>query len=128
MAIYTHSDELKDLAEECMDEFEELEYLSEFADKIAYQTSTGKKTSGRKTVFADTELVKEKFRGYMNYKFIVTFYAIANSLDEEHKKRIMYHELLHIDMSDPSAPKIRPHNLEDFRQCVDKWGIDWVQN
>lgn len=128
MAIYKHSEELEKLAEECMDEFEELNYLKEYADKIAYQTSTGKKTSGRKTVFADTELVKEKLRGCMNYKFIITFYQVSDSLDEEHKKRVMFHELLHIDMSEPTKPRIRPHNLEDFRQCVNKWGIDWVRN
>lgn len=21
---------------------------------------------------------------------------------------------------------IRPHDLEDFRACVDRWGADWI--
>ena len=80
-------------------------------------------------MYADTELVKEKLRGFLPYEFIITFYEPACAdMDEEHLKRLMYHELKHVGFDGSDKFRIRPHDIEDFRACIDKWGYDWITN
>ena len=41
-----------------------------------------------------------------------------------------YAELLHVgidaDENGGERYSVRPHDLEDFRECVDRWGVDWI--
>jgi len=96
--------------------------------RIGFQYCSQEKMNKGKIVFADCEKVKEKFKEFMPYDFIITFYQPnTDGLSEEAMKRLMYHELHHIGITPDGAFNIVPHNLEDFRECIDRWGIDWIR-
>lgn len=44
--------------------------------------------------------------------------------------RPLFHELLHvgIEVGDDGGERyyVRPHDLEDFRACVDRWVAGWI--
>lgn len=50
-------------------------------------------------------------------------------MDEEHIRRVLFHELLHVGISyDKDGDEVYgivPHDFEDFRECVRRWGMDW---
>lgn len=53
-------------------------------------------------------------------------------LDEETRKILMYHELLHIKAVFKAKKqewkyKIRKHDFEDFREIIKEHGIDWFE-
>lgn len=54
----------------------------------------------------------------------------CEGMDDEHMSRLLFHELLHvgIDVDEDGEERysVRPHDLEDFRECVDRWGVDWI--
>lgn len=128
MANYYRSEDLRRVAETLIMSEEKFEHLKDGNCRIAFQYSDQAKKSNGKDVYADTEKVKDKFKQFMAYDFIITFYTPnTDSLDEEHISRLMFHELCHIgyDAEDESF-SIIPHDLEDFREVVGRWGVDWV--
>lgn len=55
-----------------------------------------------------------------------------NVLDYETQYILMYHELKHIkpvfnEKQGEYIHKIRPHDVEDFRDIINEHGIDWIQ-
>ena len=127
MANYTKSSELELIARQLMHEMDDLLYMDSDELRIAYQYSDQAKTNREFVVYADTELVKEKYREFMPYEFIITFYQPnCEKLDEEHLKRLMYHELKHVGWEGEGKYRVIPHNLEEFRECIEKWGVHWL--
>ncbi len=128
MALYTRSAMLCDLAQKCMETFDDVSHLDNPNCRIAYQFSDQEKESGSKIVYADVEKVKPKIKAFMPYDFLITFYEPnCRGLDEEHMIRLMYHELKHVGF-DPEYDKlwVKPHDVEDFRDLIDMWGVDWL--
>lgn len=129
-ATYTQDEKLAKIAEKVIEENANLHHLKDERCRIAYQYSDDKKTSRGKIVFADTEKVKDKLKAMIPYDFVVTFYQpnTANLTDDKMEK-LMYHELRHVGF-DPAEGKftIIPHEIEDFRDIVDSWGIDWIDH
>jgi len=129
MANYYRSEDLRMIADKLIQTEEKFEHLKDTGCRIAYQYSDQARKVHGKDVFADTEKVKDKFKQFIAYDFIVTFYTPNTGiLDDEHMSRLMYHELSHIGY-DPEENlfSIIPHDLEDFRDVIGKWGIDWVE-
>jgi len=127
MAVtYKTNDNLAEIAKKVIAENENLHHLDSPSLRVAFQMSSEKKTSRGKTVFADTEKVKDKLKAILPFDFLITFYEpnVAN-LSEEKMEHLMYHELRHIGFKDGKF-SIVPHDVEDFRDVVDKWGIDWI--
>ena len=127
MAEYIKSDELAQLGKKVI-----MEYPDEFSDildydcRIGYQYSDVAKKSGGKLVYADTTRVSDKLKEFADLDFVITFYSpYTEELSEEILERLMYHELLHIGFKDGKA-SIIPHDLEDFRKLIEKWGVDWL--
>lgn len=128
VVIYTRSAMLEDLAQKCMETFSDLAHLDNPDCRIAYQFSNQEKESRNRIVYADVEKVKDKIKAFMRYDFLVTFYEPnCEGLDEEHMLRLMYHELKHIGF-EAATDKfwIIPHDVEDFRDVIDRWGLDWI--
>ena len=127
MALYTRSENLRLIAQTCMEEFDDLAHLDDPGCRIAYQYCDQEKQNKGKVVFADTEVIKEKLREYCPYEFLITFYEPnCQGLDDEHLKRLMYHELKHVGWDGDNKFGINPHDYEDFQACIDKWGPDWL--
>lgn len=126
--MYETSQELYDLMHAVIDDNEDLKHLdTQYVDIFCQYCNQEKKSRGRR-VYADTTLVQKKFSKITKTNFVITFYKPnCERLDEEHMYRLMYHELLHVGFDDPQY-SIVPHNLEDFRQCVDRWGVNWIED
>ena len=51
------------------------------------------------------------------------------TFNEDQLRTLLFHELLHvkIDISDDGTEKYgtNPHDIEDFREIIDRFGMDW---
>lgn len=128
MAEFQKSEILEEIAKKVINEYDIFTVLRDGKCRIAFQYAKGEKKSGGKVVFADTERVKDKFKEFMPYDFVITFYE-GNTfhLGDVQMEHLMYHELKHVGY-DPEDEKftVIPHDLEDFKDVIDKWGVDWI--
>ena len=129
---YTLSEELKELAEEVINEREDLKHIIESGVRIGYMTSNKKKKSHGMIVQGDCEKVKPKNMKFIPFDFIITFYEPhVQFLDADKMRLLMYHELLHVGAERSEAGElrtwVRPHNIQDFREIVDVHGLDWSE-
>lgn len=118
------SQELRRLGDKIIKSFSEFAFIKEWNIKIGYVISLEKK-QGEKTTYADCRKVSEVYRAYLPYDFIITFYERNTGfLNENQLKVLMYHELKHIGMGDRGL-KIVPHDKEDFKDILERYGLDW---
>lgn len=99
--------------------------------QIIYLASDKEKTSRGRVVYGECERVADKNRWAIPADFTITIYEPnCAGLDDEHVSRVLLHELLHVgigyDRDGNEVYSVTPHDLEDFRECVDRWGVDWV--
>ena len=95
--------------------------------RICYQRGLKTKKSGGRTVYADCRKVPEWLHEFVPIDYVITVYEPADSLTDDGLRVLMYHELLHIQVEDGKT-KIRPHDLQDFREITDVYGVDWVES
>ena len=127
MATYEKSERLAKIAAQVIEKYDKVKHLDDENCRIAYQTSDLAKKSGQKIIYADTERVKDKYKVLMPYDFVVTFYwPNCENLTEEKLEKLMYHELRHVGFAGDGTFTIIPHDVEDFRDVIDTWGIDWI--
>lgn len=99
------------------------------ADIVFLASDKEKKTHGR-PVYGECEKVADKNKWAIPADFTVTVYEPnCQGMDSEHLTRVIFHELLHVgiyeDKDGNEVYSIVPHDLEDFRACVERWGVDW---
>lgn len=97
---------------------------------IAYLSSEHKKMNAGKTVFAQCEKVAEKYKWGIPADFTVTvFEPNVEGFSDEQLRILIFHELLHIGIEfnedGSESYTIRPHDLEDFKLIIDRFGTDW---
>lgn len=115
---------LKNLANKIINKFPEFNFIKEWDIKIGYVISYEKKR-GEKIIFADCRKVTEVYKAYLPFDFIITFYENNTGfLNDNQLKILMYHELKHIGIGERGL-KINPHDIEDFSDILDKYGLDW---
>lgn len=100
---------------------------------ICYLGSDYAKRSKGRTVFGECERVASKNQWAIPADFLIVVYEPnCEGMDDEHLSRLLFHELLHvgIDAGEDGEERysVRPHDLEDFRECVDRWGVDWISD
>lgn len=119
--------EMEKLAQEVISETPSFEHLKGL--KIGCLQSDKKKKNGRKTIFGECEKVTDKWRELTGYDFLITFYADAaeEAISKEARKHLMIHELKHVGYDPVDESRyIVPHDVEDFQECLDLWGINWI--
>lgn len=118
------SKQLRLLANKIINRFPEFSIIKEWNIKIGYVVSQERK-SGEKITYADCRRVQEVFRAYLPFDFIITFYELnTGMLNENQQKVLMLHELRHITMGEKGL-KLRPHDIEDFKDILESYGLDW---
>lgn len=125
--MYEINNALAELANRVMDMHADVAHLKKYGCRIAYMMCSEPKKSASKVVYADCEKVKEKYKALVPYDFIITFYEpqVAD-LEADQMEILMWHELKHAGF-DGEKCKIIPHDTEDFKDIVRKYGVDWVQ-
>ena len=125
------SSEYKKMGEELIRRVPELKWIKEAKIKIAYLESTQKKNKNNKIVYADCRKPEEWVQVFCKYDFVITVYVDnCMGLTENQMRIVMWHELLHIGIDDGTLNPIyivNPHDIEDFRSIIDKFGIDWAE-
>lgn len=121
------SPEMRELAKKVLKDREDLAWIRDARVRIGYETSDKEKRSKGKNVFGECTKVKEKYKPWTPYDFLITFYTPnTDLLTEEQREILMYHELLHVGMRPTGAYYVVPHDVEDFKAVLDKYGVDWA--
>lgn len=124
--MFEVDEKLKALAATVMEERKDLKKLAVPECRIAYLRSDKKKTSHGRTVFADTEKLTDKVKALAPFDFVITFYDPAcAALTDEQMKVLMIHELKHVGYEPGKPFSIIPHDVEDFRDVINDFGLDW---
>lgn len=98
---------------------------------IVYLASDLEKNDGEgRIVYGECERIKDKYKWGLPADFTITLFEpnIAGK-SQEAIRRIIFHELLHvgIDFAQDGSESysVRPHDIEDFKYLIDKYGTDW---
>lgn len=99
---------------------------------IIYLESDYAKTDKGKAVLGQCEKVADKYKWGIPADFTITlFQPNIEGKSPEAIRRIILHELLHvgIEFKDDGTESysIRPHDIEDFKLLIDRWGTDWSE-
>lgn len=97
---------------------------------IIYLSSDYEKTDKGKLVLGQCEKIQDKYKWGIPADFTITlFEPNLQGKSDEAIKRIIFHELLHAGITfkddGTEAYSINPHDIEDFKMLIDRWGTDW---
>jgi len=122
---YEVADDLRVLAEKIILAMPELGIIREFDAKIGYVRSYEVKKDKGKEVNADCRKINGTYTAYLPFDFVITFYENnIYHMSENQKKILMLHELRHIGIGERGF-RIENHDVEDFRDILDRFGITW---
>lgn len=127
------SEEYADIAKIVIDREESLVDIRNSQATIVYLTSENKKLSKGKKVCAECERVPDKYKWSIPADFTITvFLPNVAGFTQEQKEILMFHELLHVGIefnSDGTENySVNPHNYEDFKEIIDRFGTDWSRS
>lgn len=96
---------------------------------IIYLSSDKEKKSKGKLVLGECEKINSKYKWAIPCDFTITLYEpnIVN-LSKDQLRILIFHELLHVGIEEKNGEEqysVRPHDIEDFRTIIDRYGIDW---
>ena len=82
-----------------------------------------------KSVFGQCEKVPDKYKWSVPCDFTITiFEPNVERFTEEQMRILILHELMHVGVLKDGNEEnyfIRPHDIEDFRTIIEKYGLDW---
>ena len=130
MADIRHlNEEYAMIAQELIDTEPVLEYIKNSQVSIAYLGSEHKKVENSKIIHAQCEKVQEKYKWGIPADFTITvFEPNVRGFSDEQMKILIFHELLHIHIRYQDGEEkysINPHDIEDFRYIIDRFGSHW---
>ena len=123
------NEEYAAIGQDLIDHCPELKYILDSEVLICYLSSDQERTSNGKVVYGQCEKVPEKYRWAVPCDFTITvFEPNVIRFTDEQIKILIFHELLHIGIDqdgNDETYRIRPHDVEEFREIINKYGIDW---
>ena len=126
------SEEYATLADEVLQEYEELEYIRKSNVSITFLASTHEKKKAGKLVLGLCEKVADKYKWGIPCDFTITiFEPNVEGMTDDQLKILLFHELLHVGIEENEDGtenySTQPHDLEDFKLIIDKFGTDWAK-
>ena len=106
MDLRTLSDEYTQIGQTLIDNEPCLEHIRESEAVILFLTAQHRKVNADKLVYE----------------------GAVESFSDEQKKTLLLHELLHVGIEhgeNGEKYSIVPHDLEDFKMIIDRFGVDW---
>lgn len=99
---------------------------------IIYLGSDNPKTGKGKTIYAECEKVQDKNKWAIPCDFTITVYEPNTvAFTEEQMRILLFHELMHvkIEFTEDGQEKygINPHDYEDFKVIIDRYGTEWSE-
>lgn len=109
-----------------------LEHIRNSKATIVYLSSEHKKGHDGKKVFAQCEKVAQKYKWSVPCDFTITvFEPNVEGFTDEQIEILLFHELLHVGITQnddgTETYSCVPHDLEDFKLIIDRFGTDWAK-
>lgn len=125
------SEKYERIAGKVISEHADLDWISKSDVSIGYLISDKEKSTRGGLVFAECIRVKAVFRAYIPHDFLIVVYEPnVEWMSEAQLEILIYHELLHVDITvngkGETAYMVRPHDVEDFRVILEKYGLGWA--
>ena len=99
---------------------------------VGFLESDREKKKDGKLVLGECIKVRDLFKCYIPHDFVIAVYAPnVAGMTEEQLGILLYHELLHVGIDDSGQhPRyiVNPHDVEEFRAVIDKYGLDWAKH
>ena len=112
-----------------------LQHIKESDVQIIYLSSGHKKLSGGKRTFGQCEKIADKYKWGIPCDFTITVFepnVIECGFSDEQLRALIHHELLHVGVEREQTLigtnekySIVPHDMEDFRLILEKYGVNW---
>ena len=123
-------EEYAEIAKEIIETEESLTDIANSKATIIYLGSDNPKTSKGKAVFGECERVQDKNKWAIPADYTITvFEPNVVGFSREQLRILLFHELLHIkiDFEEDGSEKYstKPHDYEDFKEIIDRFGTDW---
>ena len=120
------------IAAELIESEESLAHIANSAATIIYLSSDYKKTSKDKLVFGQCEKIQDKYKWGIPADFTITlFEPNVEEFTDDQLRTLIHHELLHVGIEfkpdGTEAYSIIDHDLEDFKEIINKYGTDWAE-
>lgn len=119
------SDEYTLIGQELIDTEESLAPLRSAPATIVYLASEGAPKAAGKSVQGKCEKVADKYKWGIPADFTITlFEPNIDYMTDEQIRILIFHELLHLQV-DGDDVKVVGHDLEDFKEIIDRYGTEW---
>lgn len=127
----TIRDEYKRIGEELILTAPELDYLRDSAVNIVFLGSDYEKKKAGRIIGGECEKIPGKYRWAIDYDMaIIVYEPNVERFTDEQLRILLLHELMHIGVKEDGNEEtyyVVPHDVEDFRAIIDKYGIDWSE-
>ena len=109
-----------------------LEEIRNSEATIIYLSSEHPKMADGKMVLGQCEKIQDKYKWAIPGDFTITlFEPNLEGLTEEQIRLVILHELLHVgirlDSEGNEVYYVVPHDIEDFRLLIERYGFDWAK-
>ena len=126
------SEKYEEIAGEVLQEHEELRWIGTAGIRIGFMESDRRKTGHGRKVLGERIRVKDLYKCFIPYDFLIVVYdQNVHGMSREQLKILIHHELLHVGMSEDGQEVryiVNPHDVEDFREILDRYGMDWARH
>jgi hypothetical protein len=125
-------EEYAEMAAKIIEEEPSLTDIANSHATIVYLGSDNPKTAKGQVVCGECEKVQDKNKWAIPADFTITVFE-PNTVDftEDQMRILLFHELLHvgIEFTEDGQEKysIKPHDYEDFKEIIDRYGTEWSQ-
>lgn len=132
METRTINDKYTQIGYELIREEKALENIAHSMADIIFLSSDKAKTSRGKLIHAECEKISDKYKWGIPCDFTITvFEPNVERFTDQQIKILLFHELLHVGIEFNQNGKetyfIKPHDLEDFKIIIDKYGTSWSE-
>lgn len=129
MDLRSLNERYSEIGAQLIQEEPKLSYIKESNVSILYLSSEHEKKENGKITFGQCEKIPDKYKWAIPCDFtIVIFEPNVERFTEEQIRILLLHELLHIGIKKDGNEEtyfINPHDIEDFKYIIDRFGIDW---
>ena len=99
---------------------------------IGYLESDRAKKKNGRACLAECIKVSATYKAFVPHDFLIVVYMPnVDGMTERQLEILMYHELLHVGMTEDGEDVkyiVNPHDVEEFRTIIDRYGIDWAMH
>ena len=128
--MYRVSEECAELAAEVIREHPDLQWINTAGITIGFIETDKEKNSSVGPVLGECQLVQEIQKLFCPYDFLIVIYLPnITHLNRDQMKILLYHEMLHVDMSEKNGNpiyRVAPHDVQDFKAVIRQYGMQWA--